>query len=111
LESLGFTQEPTPAHIAVKEAVLPFHKFPGTDTILGPEMRSTGEVMDIDFGAHLLRRNWGGERLPLSGTVFVSMNDRDKVPVVPLVKDLMDLGFYRGNGGSPRPPGEWWLSS
>ncbi len=96
LESLGFTQEPTPTHIAVKEAVLPFHKFPGTDTILGPEMRSTGEVMgiDSDFGRAFAKAELGaGERLPLSGTVFVSMNDRDKVPVVPVVKDLIDLGF------------------
>jgi carbamoyl-phosphate synthase large subunit len=96
LESLGFTQEPTPAHIAVKEAVLPFHKFPGTDTILGPEMRSTGEVMgiDSDFGRAFAKAELGaGERLPLSGTVFVSMNERDKVPVVPVVKDLIDLGF------------------
>ena len=96
LESLGFTQEPTPTHIAVKEAVLPFHKFPGTDTILGPEMRSTGEVMgiDSDFGRAFAKAELGaGERLPLSGTVFVSMNERDKVPVVPVVKDLIDLGF------------------
>lgn len=96
LESLGFTQEPIPAQIAVKEAVLPFHKFPGTDTILGPEMRSTGEVMgiDSDFGKAFAKAELGaGELLPLSGTVFVSMSDRDKVPVVPVVKDLIDLGF------------------
>ncbi len=96
LESLGFTQERIPAHIAVKEAVLPFHKFPGTDTILGPEMRSTGEVMgiDIDFGRAFAKAELGaGEQLPLSGTVFVSMSDRDKVPVVPVVKDLIALGF------------------
>ena len=96
LESLGLTQEKIPAHIAVKEAVLPFNKFPGTDTILGPEMRSTGEVMgiDSDFGRAFAKGELGaGERLPLSGTVFVSVNDRDKVPVVPVVKDLIDLGF------------------
>ena len=96
LESLGFTQEPIPAQIAVKEAVLPFHKFPGTDTILGPEMRSTGEVMgiDSDFGKAFAKAELGaGELLPLGGTVFVSMSDRDKVPVVPVVKDLLDLGF------------------
>lgn len=96
LESLGFTQEFIPAHIAVKEAVLPFNKFAGTDTILGPEMRSTGEVMgiDSDFGRAFAKAELGaGERLPLSGTVFVSMSDRDKVLVVPVVKDFIDLGF------------------
>lgn len=96
LEDLGFTQEFIPNHIAVKEAVLPFKKFPGTDTILGPEMRSTGEVMgiDSDFGRAFAKAELGaGEVLPLSGTVFVSMSDRDKVPVVPVVRDLIDLGF------------------
>jgi carbamoyl-phosphate synthase large subunit len=64
-----------------KEAVLPFEKFAGTDTILGPEMRSTGEVMgiDTDFGKAYAKAELGaGQRLPLSGTVFVSTNDRDK---------------------------------
>jgi carbamoyl-phosphate synthase large subunit len=97
LESLGLTQEPIPTHIAVKEAVLPFEKFAGTDTILGPEMRSTGEVMgiDVDFGKAFAKAELGaGQRLPLSGTVFVSMNDRDKPSVVPVVKNFMDLGFH-----------------
>lgn len=97
LDSLGFTQEPTPDHIAVKEAVLPFKKFPGTDTILGPEMRSTGEVMgiDSDFGRAFAKGELGaGEELPLSGTVFVSMRDRDKAIVIPVVKDFIDLGFH-----------------
>ncbi|RUS96223.1 carbamoyl-phosphate synthase (glutamine-hydrolyzing) [Dulcicalothrix desertica PCC 7102] len=97
LEELGFTKEIIPSHIAVKEAVLPFNKFPGTDTILGPEMRSTGEVMgiDIDFGRAYAKAELGaGEQLPLSGTVFVSMNDRDKTPVVPIVKEFIDLGFH-----------------
>lgn len=96
LEELGFTQEIIPSHIAVKEAVLPFNKFPGTDTILGPEMRSTGEVMgiDSDFGRAFAKAELGaGERLPLSGTVFVSMNDRDKAAAVPVVKEFLDLGF------------------
>ncbi|MFQ4145076.1 carbamoyl-phosphate synthase large subunit [Chlorogloeopsis sp. ULAP02] len=96
LEELGFTQEVIPSHIAVKEAVLPFNKFPGTDTILGPEMRSTGEVMgiDSDFGRAFAKAELGaGERLPLSGTVFVSMNDRNKAAVVPVVKEFLDLGF------------------
>ncbi|MBD2579111.1 carbamoyl-phosphate synthase large subunit [Oscillatoria sp. FACHB-1406] len=96
LEELGFTQEIIPKHVAVKEAVLPFNKFPGTDTLLGPEMRSTGEVMgiDFDFGKAFAKAELAaGERLPLSGTVFVTMNDRDKEAVVPVVRDFMDLGF------------------
>jgi carbamoyl-phosphate synthase large subunit len=96
LEELGFTQEIIPSHIAVKEAVLPFNKFPGTDTILGPEMRSTGEVMgiDSDFGRAFAKAEMGaGERLPLTGTVFVSMSDRDKTVAVPVIKEFIDLGF------------------
>jgi len=96
LEELGFTEEVIPTHIAVKEAVLPFNKFPGTDTILGPEMRSTGEVMgiDSDFGRAFAKAELGaGERLPLSGTVFVSMSDRDKAAASGVVKEFIDLGF------------------
>jgi carbamoyl-phosphate synthase large subunit len=96
LAGLNFTQEIVPQHIAVKEAVLPFEKFPGTDTILGPEMRSTGEVMgiDADFGRAYAKAALGaGQRLPLTGKVFVSMNDRDKLTVVPIVRDFIALGF------------------
>lgn len=96
LEELGFTKEVIPDHIAVKEAVLPFNKFPGTDIILGPEMRSTGEVMgiDSDFGRAFAKAELAaGERLPMSGTVFVSMNGRDKAAVVPVVKEFINLGF------------------
>ncbi|MCC5637893.1 carbamoyl-phosphate synthase large subunit [Nostoc sp. CHAB 5844] len=96
LEELDFTEEVIPSHIAVKEAVLPFNKFPGTDTILGPEMRSTGEVMgiDSDFGRAFAKAELAaGERLPLNGTVFVSMSDRDKAAAVPVVKEFIDLGF------------------
>lgn len=96
LEDLKFTKEIIPSHIAVKEAVLPFNKFPGTDTILGPEMRSTGEVMgiDSDFGRAFAKAELGaGERLPLKGTVFVSMSDRDKNAAVGVVKEFIDLGF------------------
>ncbi|WP_017316955.1 carbamoyl-phosphate synthase large subunit [Mastigocladopsis repens] len=96
LEELGFTKEVIPDHIAVKEAVLPFNKFPGTDIILGPEMRSTGEVMgiDSDFGRAFAKAELAaGERLPMSGTVFVSMNDRDKAAAVPVVKEFINLGF------------------
>jgi carbamoyl-phosphate synthase large subunit len=106
LEELGFTEEVIPSHIAVKEAVLPFNKFPGTDTILGPEMRSTGEVMgiDSDFGRAYAKAEMGaGEHLPLSGTVFVSMNDRDKAAAVPVVKEFIQLGFsVMATGGTRR---------
>ncbi|AFZ27141.1 carbamoyl-phosphate synthase large subunit [Cylindrospermum stagnale PCC 7417] len=96
LEELNFTEEVIPTHIAVKEAVLPFNKFPGTDTILGPEMRSTGEVMgiDSDFGRAFAKAELGaGELLPLQGTVFVSMSDRDKTAAVDVVREFIDLGF------------------
>ncbi|MCT7988438.1 carbamoyl-phosphate synthase large subunit [Laspinema olomoucense] len=96
LESLNYTEEKIPEHIAVKEVVLPFNKFPGSDTLLGPEMRSTGEVMgiDTDFGKAFAKAELGaGVRLALQGTVFVSMNSRDKPLVVPVIKEFMDLGF------------------
>jgi carbamoyl-phosphate synthase large subunit len=96
LEELKFTKEVIPSHIAVKEAVLPFSKFPGTDTILGPEMRSTGEVMgiDSDFGRAFAKAELGaGEKLPLQGTVFVSMSDRDKSAAADVVKEFIKLGF------------------
>ncbi len=96
LESLGFNQELIPPHISVKEAVLPFEKFPGTDTLLGPEMRSTGEVMgiDTDFGRAFAKAQLAaGQPLPLKGIVLVSMSERDRVAVVPVVKDFIDLGF------------------
>ncbi|MBD2554709.1 carbamoyl-phosphate synthase large subunit [Limnothrix sp. FACHB-708] len=96
LAELDFEQEVIPDRFALKEAVLPFEKFPGTDTILGPEMRSTGEVMgvDPDFGTAFAKAALGaGQRLPLAGTVFVSVNSRDKAAIVPVVKELLDLGF------------------
>jgi carbamoyl-phosphate synthase large subunit len=96
LEEVKFTKEVIPSHIAVKEAVLPFSKFPGTDTILGPEMRSTGEVMgiDSDFGRAFAKAELGaGEKIPLQGTVFVSMSDRDKPLAADVVKEFIQLGF------------------
>lgn len=96
LESLGVVSETIPKHIAVKEAVLPFNKFPSTDTLLGPEMRSTGEVMGIDrdFGKAFAKAEIGaGVDLALTGTVFVSMNERDKQAIVPVIQDFIDLGF------------------
>jgi carbamoyl-phosphate synthase large subunit len=96
LESLGVTEEKIPQHIAVKEAVLPFEKFPGADTLLGPEMRSTGEVMGIDrdFGRAFAKAEIAaGVKLALKGTLFISMSDRDKKSAIPVVKEFIDLGF------------------
>jgi carbamoyl-phosphate synthase large subunit len=83
-------------HIAVKEAVFPFARFPGVDTILGPEMRSTGEVMGIDrdFAVAFGKSQLGaGQRLPVGGTVFVSVKDSDKERIVPSMRDLVEMGF------------------
>jgi carbamoyl-phosphate synthase large subunit len=83
-------------HVAVKEAVMPFERFTGVDTVLGPEMRSTGEVMGIDtnFGfAFAKAEAAAGVRLPVKGTVFLSVSDRDKRSVVFPAKRLQDLGF------------------
>jgi carbamoyl-phosphate synthase large subunit len=96
LVDLRFTQEVIPQHIAVKEVVLPFAKFPGTDLILGPEMRSTGEVMGIDyeFGKAFAKAQLAaGEKLPLSGTVFISVDNRDKVGVTAVAEGFVELGF------------------
>jgi len=96
LEQQGFTEEIVPSHISVKEAVLPFNKFPGADGILGPEMKSTGEVMGIgnDFGMAFLKAQMGaGSMLPAGGKVFISVNDRDKEAVVPVARSLRDAGF------------------
>jgi carbamoyl-phosphate synthase large subunit len=85
-----------PKHVAVKEAVFPFARFPGVDIILGPEMKSTGEVMglDIDFGRAFAKSQLGGgTKVPLEGTVFISLRDRDKAKVVPAAKALVDMGF------------------
>jgi carbamoyl-phosphate synthase large subunit len=82
--------------IAVKEAVLPFSRFPGVDPVLGPEMRSTGEVMGLDasFEAAFVKAQLGaGVTLPRSGTAFVSVKDPDKQAMVKPVKRLIDLGF------------------
>jgi carbamoyl-phosphate synthase large subunit len=99
-------------HIAVKKAVLPFARFPGTDTVLGPEMRSTGEVMGIDssFGMAFAKAEAAaGVRLPTKGTVFVSVANRDKRSVVFPAKRLADLGFQliatKGTAGVLRRAG------
>ena len=83
-------------HIAVKEAVFPFARFPGVDVILGPEMRSTGEVMglDADFGRAFAKSQLGaGSKVPVDGVVFVSVKDPDKAAMVKPVKRLLELGF------------------
>ncbi|KAJ7514828.1 hypothetical protein O6H91_23G061300 [Diphasiastrum complanatum] len=93
---LGFTQEVIPNHVSVKEAVLPFDKFQGCDVLLGPEMRSTGEVMGIDYGfdkAFAKAQIAANQRLPLTGTVFISMNDQTKSKVLPIAKGFYNLGF------------------
>jgi len=96
LEDLGFTREVALSECFVKEAVLPFIKFPGEDPVLGPEMRSTGEVMGIasSFGHAFAKAQIGaGCPLPVSGTAFISVNDYDKDTVVPIARDLQNLGF------------------
>ncbi|MFS8039295.1 carbamoyl-phosphate synthase large subunit [Xanthobacter sp. AM11] len=88
--------QPKIGHIAIKEAVFPFARFPGVDTVLGPEMRSTGEVMglDTDFGVAFAKSQLGGgTKVPKSGTVFVSLKDGDKIRVLPTMKMLVELGF------------------
>ncbi len=96
LSDLGFTNEKTPEHFSVKAPVFPFVKFPGIDVILGPEMRSTGEVMGIDedFGAAFSKALAGASNaLPGSGRVFISVKDSDKRPIIFIAKKLADLGF------------------
>ncbi|MBX9462345.1 MAG: carbamoyl-phosphate synthase large subunit [Aquamicrobium sp.] len=94
------------SHVAVKEAVFPFARFPGVDTLLGPEMKSTGEVMglDADFALAFAKSQLGaGVDLPRAGTLFVSVRDEDKVKILPSVKKLADLGFrVLATGGTQR---------
>ncbi len=91
-----FTEERIPPYFAVKEAVFPFIKFPGVDTILGPEMKSTGEVMGAgrSFGEAFAKALLGaGVQLPIRGRVFISVRDRDKEDAVAIARDLHELGF------------------
>jgi carbamoyl-phosphate synthase large subunit len=97
LRALGFIAEVLPKHISVKEAVFPFNKFPGVDTLLGPEMKSTGEVMGIDasFGIAFAKAQLGGGmRLPSSGKIFISVRDEDKAPVTAAADKLHRAGFH-----------------
>ena len=96
LRDLGFTEEPRPRGFAVKVPVFPFARFPGFDPVLGPEMRSTGEAYgwDATFGLAFAKAMMAaGQTLPVHGTVFISVNDRDKDEVVPIARALSDLGF------------------
>ena len=96
LESQGFTKEIIPPYFSVKEAVFPFNKFPGVDPILGPEMKSTGEVMGVGatFAEAYGKAELGAsDEIPTSGTAFVSVRERDKYQVAALAKQLVDLGF------------------
>jgi carbamoyl-phosphate synthase large subunit len=96
LTDIGMSSEPKPPLQSIKEAVLPFRRFPGADTVLGPEMRSTGEVMGSadSFGMAYAKAELGaGEALPTQGTVFLSTHDRDKQALVPIAARLIELGF------------------
>ena len=96
LEEMGITVEPIPAYVSVKEAVFPFAKFPGVDIVLGPEMRSTGEVMGIDrdFAAAFAKSQVAAHnKLPMEGTVFVSVAPRDRQAVIPIARTFAAMGY------------------
>ena len=96
LKELGFTEEKSFPHIAVKESVFPFNKFHDVDILLGPEMKSTGEVMGIDtiFGRAFAKSQLAtGIKLPLDGTVLISVKDSDKPKTVAIGRDLMEMGY------------------
>jgi len=96
LAQQGITKEVTPPYFSVKEAVFPFVKFPGVDTILGPEMKSTGEVMGVGktFGEAFVKSQLGaGTKLPRSGKVFLTVKNGDKPRAVQVAKELVALGF------------------
>ncbi len=96
LPEVGLVKEPIPPMQAIKEAVMPFRRFPGSDSVLGPEMRSTGEVMSTarTFGmAYAKSELAAGEALPIEGIVFLSTHDRDKNSLLPIARRLVELGF------------------
>jgi carbamoyl-phosphate synthase large subunit len=112
LKDLGLTEEVIPSHVSVKESVFPFARFPGVDTLLGPEMKSTGEVMGIDqsFGLAFAKSQLAaGQKLPLSGTVLFSVKDEDKTAMLNAARLFRDLGFRivatRGTSGFFRGQG------
>ena len=97
LKELGITGDVTPKHVSVKEVLLPFDKLPGADPLLGPEMKSTGEVMgiDYDFGKAFYKAEWAADnKLPMSGTVFMSIRDTDKAHIVRVAKKMQDAGLH-----------------
>ena len=96
LATMGLPEDPCGNHVSVKEAVLPFDRFAGADALLGPEMRSTGEVMGVaaDFPTAFAKAQAAaGARLPTRGTVFLTVTDSDKAAVVGIAAQLHDLGF------------------
>jgi len=96
LPELGFIEAPTPDHLSVKESVFPFNKFPGVDVLLGPEMKSTGEVMGIDqdFGWAFAKSQAGaGAPLPRGGTAFISVKESDRPAALEVIQQLQRLGF------------------
>src|SRR3954470_22990377 len=96
LTDIGFTEEVNPPYVSVKEAVFPFSKFPGVDPVLGPEMRSTGEVMGISasFGASFAKAELAASNeLPLEGAVLITVTDNDKATVTPIARRFHEMGF------------------
>jgi len=96
LKQLGFTEAPQPKHVSVKEAVFPFNRFPDVDILLGPEMKSTGEVMGIDhsFGLAFAKSQMAaGFKMPTKGSIFISVHDYHKDKIVPVAKSFQELGF------------------
>ncbi|MBN2057193.1 MAG: carbamoyl-phosphate synthase large subunit [Candidatus Saganbacteria bacterium] len=96
LKEQGIDKEVIPEHFSVKEAVFPFNRFPGVDPVLGPEMKSTGEVMGIDHDlgvAYMKAQIAAGQKLPLSGKIFISVNDKDKRKIVDIAKRFDALGY------------------
>jgi len=106
LPELGFTKTIKPEYISVKEAVFPFNRFPNVDILLGPEMKSTGEVMGIDhsFGLAFAKSQMAaGFKLPVAGTVFISAHDYHKDKIIPVARIFREMGFQiaatRGTAG------------
>jgi carbamoyl-phosphate synthase large subunit len=96
LADVGLTEEIIPTHVSVKEAVFPFNKFPGTDPVLGPEMRSTGEVMGISesFGWSFAKAQLAASNgLPMQGGMLITVNDHDKANVTPIARRFQEMGF------------------
>src|SRR4030081_812667 len=96
LRELGFTEEIVPRHFSVKEAVFPFLRYEGLDISLGPEMKSTGEVMgmDVDLGlAYAKSQMAAPPALPTKGNVFISVKDSDKQAIIPVAREFVQLGF------------------